>query len=510
MTNRPKIGNTILLYFYGTILLVLAVIFISFNVAARNQLEKSLETQLETARQEVEDFRDIDQTSQGLRRRAAFNQMMQENFNASDVKILFLDSNRELSLSILNMMPGMGQSSTGGMGMGMHGSTDSSAQGYFMRVDPASYREIMGVYEYVRASALNLQDSTVVSAVIGGKGYFLKSIPFDTANGEPEYVLAFIATHMYSQLIQNAVKVLSLVLLPILILTFFIVRYLAKRLVTPIARLKGLSGRLGAGDFHGEDLNLREQELVDFNQSLNETAGQLKEYHDNQKTFFQNVSHELRTPLTSIRGYAEGIRYGVFDKDNAAEVIMNESLKLEKLVDDILYLSRIESRESLVQEKTSLHLSELLYEAREQVANDAAINGKTIAIQVAEDPVILIHQEELVRALVNLLSNAIRYARSTIRLEGGTEAPAAGGGVSGVVITVADDGPGLEPGTETTIFKRFSKGPKGNHGIGLSITQAAVERHGGTVEAASPPGQGARFTIRLPLGALPEGRTNSI
>lgn len=493
MNKRPKIGNTIMVYFYGTILLILIVIFISFNLAVNNHLETSLKSELDTAKQQVEDFKALDRSNQGLQRRSRFNQMMQENTQESAVNILFLDSNRELTLSILSMMPGTGQQSQGGMGM--HGSTDSTTDGYFMRLDPIAYRRIMAVYTYVREQQLDLKNSAVVQASIGGKSYYLKSIPFASDNGQPEYVLAFIGADMYINFIQNALRILSLVLIPTLILTFFIVRYLAKRLAAPIAKLQGLSGKLGAGNFQGEDLNLRERELADLNLSLNETAEKLKAYHDNQKVFFQNVSHELRTPLTSIRGYAEGIRYGVFDKDNAAEVIMNESIKLEKLVDDILYLSRIESNESLLEDKTTLNLSDLLFEAREQVANDARINGKTLDVQVVTDPTISIYYEGLVRGLVNLLSNAIRYARSEILLQGEVVG-------QNLVITVSDDGSGLEPGTEESIFKRFSKGAQGKHGIGLSITQAAVERHGGKVTAANRPDQGAEFKINIPMANL--------
>lgn len=493
MNKLPKIGNTIMIYFYGTILLILVVVFISFNVAVNNHLESSLESQLETAKGQVEAFTQLDQESHGMRRRSMFNQMMQENTKDSEVNILFLDSERQLTLSILSMMTGGDGGSTNGMGM--HGNTDPSTTGYFMRLDPATYREVMTVYNYVKTAQIDLKSPAVISAAIGGENYYLKSIPFDQDKGQSEYVLAFIRTDLYRGFLENALRLLSWVLIPILILTFFIVRYLAKRLATPIAKLQALSSKLGDTDFEGEDFHLKEQELVDLNQSLNETAGKLRTYHENQRIFFQNVSHELRTPLTSIRGYAEGIRYGVFDKDNAAEVIMNESVKLEKLVDDILFLSRMESNESLLVERTTLKLSELLFEAREQVAGDAIINAKTIEVRAMEDPAISIYYEELLRGLVNLLSNAIRYAQSTIQLTGMVNG-------EDLIITVVDDGPGLEPGVEQTIFKRFSKGAQGLHGIGLSITKAAVERHGGLVTATNQEKHGVEFKINIPLKNL--------
>lgn len=503
MTKRPKIINTIMLYFYGTILVILAVMFIGFNFAINNHLNTTLEDQLNSAKQKVADFQAADNTSQGMRRRAAFNLMLQEDTVNTNVNIMFLDSSRELTLTILDMMSGSGPQSQGGsgsMGMGMS-MGNSSSEGYFMRLDSAAYKQTMSVYNYIKSTGYDLTSPAVVSAEIGGNTYYIKSIPFQDTQDNPEYVLAFIRVDMYTHFLGNVVRLLSLVMIPILILTFFIVRYLAKRLASPIGKLQVLSGRLGSGNFQGEDLNLRDQELADLNESLNETADKLKTYHDNQKIFFQNVSHELRTPLTSIRGYAEGIRYAVFDKDDASEVIMNESVKLEKLVDDILYLSRIESNESLAEVKTSLKLSDLLFEAREQVANDARINEKEVEVSFAQDPVIWIYYEELTRALVNLLSNGIRYAEKSIRMEGSIRG-------EDLVITVTDDGNGIEPGKEETIFKRFSKGAGGKHGIGLSITQAAILRHGGTVTAQNRrTGHGAEFTVMIPMKNLEETKS---
>ena len=509
MTKR-KIGKTILIYFYSTIIIVFLLVAVGFNFAVRNHVRSTLNRELERAKEMVVGFENSPEIPKGPNRRSMFHMMLQRDTVDSSVQVLFLDEDYHLTLNLMDASePGVNQRGSPHKGMGGIGGqstvpkatqpadttpyTGSSLDGYFIRLDRSSYEESMRVYDYVSKKNLDLDNQTIQEAQIQGNSYYLQSVPFAVDANRTEYVLAFIGGEIYDEFISTALRILALIMGPVLILTFFLVRYLSKRLAEPIGRLQGLASRLGSGDFKGENLHLQEQELSDLNNSLNEAAKQLKDYHANQKTFFQNVSHELRTPLTGIRGYAEGIKFGVFDKMEAADVILEESEKLEHLVEDILYLSRIESNESLLKEKTKIRLSELLLESREQVVNDARIQEKVIEVEVTDDLEISVYYEEMIRALNNLLSNGIRYAESVIRLSGQIQG-------ENLVIRVEDDGPGLEPGSEEVVFQRFSKGPQGGHGIGLSITQAAVERHGGAVRArnVSPDG-GALFIISLPL-----------
>lgn len=511
--KKRKIGNTILIYFYSTILIVFLLVAVGFNFAVRNHVKTTLNRELEAAKDMVVNFSNSPEIAKGPNRRSMVHRMLQRDAVYSNVSVLFLDQNYNLTLNLMDASePGMntpdkphkGNGGRGGRSM-MHEATqptiptpqtESSLDGYFIRLDRRAYEESMQIHNYITESSFDLSNQAVQEAQIKGESYYLQSVPFAVDADHTEYVLAFIDGKIYDQFISNALWILVFIMGPVLILTFFLVRYLAKRLAEPIAQLQGLASRLGTGDFQGENLNLKEQELSDLNNSLNEAAAQLKDYHANQKIFFQNVSHELRTPLTGIRGYAEGIKFGVFDKMEAADVILEESEKLEHLVEDILYLSRIETNESLLKEKTKIWLSELLLEAREQVANDARIQEKRIEVEVSDDLEISVYYEEMIRALNNLLSNGIRYADSTIRLSGQIEA-------ENLVITVADDGPGLERGTEEAVFQRFTKGPDGGHGIGLSITKAAIERHGGTVSAANTSKSGgALFIISIPLVKL--------
>lgn len=508
MNKRPRIGNTILRYFFFTIMAVFLLVALGFNLAVRTHVTSTLNEELAAAKTMVEDFNNKSDLPRGPNRNSMFHTMLRQTAVNSSVDVLFLDEARDLTLQIANRSEqtaggtGQGMGWMGGRTMPMHTATTQPQEAptlsdTVLQLDDRAYQEAMAVYDYVQATAYDLTDPTAHAAVISGQRYFLQSTPFTEGAGGVEYVLAFIDGRLYDGFIRSALRILALTMIPVLILTFFLVRYLSRRLATPIAHLQGLSKQLGRGDFQGEDFHLREQELVDLNMSLNDAALQLRDYHANQKIFFQNVSHELRTPLTGIRGYAEGIKYGVFEEREAADVILNEALKLEKLVDDILYLSRIESNESLIGEKTTLKLSELLLEVREGAASDARINDRTITVEVPQDLTLSLYYEEMLRALNNLVANAIRYASSRVSLWGGRVGDE-------VRIIVTDDGSGLEPGMEEKIFQRFTKGKGGQHGIGLSIAQAAVERHGGTIRAENSPAGGARFIIALPLGSSRE------
>lgn len=494
MNKRPHIRNTILIYFYGTLFLVFLLLAAGFNWAARQRVVSSLKDQLESAEELALEFAGSTPGPGSGERRQQFRDMMHSTQEEMAVNLLFLNENYELTLELADQSDEAMHEGRGRMHGSPNRSTRAQAEEDLLVVGHAAYVESMVVYDHVKASSYDLSRPAITQASIDGERYYLQSSPFPGAAGEqPEYVLAFAGTSLYDRQLADTMRILVIVMIPILVLTFLIVRYLAGRLARPISQLEGLSSRLGSGDFRGEDFSLREQELADLNTSLNETAKKLKEYDDNQKIFFQNVSHELRTPLTNIRGYAEGIQYGVFDRETGSRVIMDESVRLEKLVDDILFLSRLESGESVEEEAVTISLSELLFGAREQVRPDSGLSDKKIQVLLEQDPRITVYYEELTRAVVNLLDNAIRYAASTVWLEGSVED-------GQLRIRVTDDGPGLEPGTEESVFRRFSKGRDGRHGIGLSIVAASVRHHGGTVTAGRrPEGTGARFTITIPL-----------
>ena len=212
---------------------------------------------------------------------------------------------------------------------------------------------------------------------------------------------------------------------------------------------------------------------------------------ERQQTFFQNASHELKTPLMAIQGYAEGIQAGVMDTGGAADVILEESDRMTELVEELLDISKIDmGRQRLTLSETDIR--ELLYDGIRAVEPIAA-GGITIVPDFPEEPVMVSCDDtQLRRAVTNILSNGVRYARSKLRLTCRADK-------RHVTIRIQDDGDGIAEEDIPHIFDRFYMGRSGKSGIGLALTKEIIHLHKGTIRAYNGDG-GAVFEITLPMG----------
>ena len=212
---------------------------------------------------------------------------------------------------------------------------------------------------------------------------------------------------------------------------------------------------------------------------------------ERQQTFFQNASHELKTPLMAIQGYAEGIQAGVMDTASAAEVILAESDRMTELVDELLDISKIDmGRQPLT--LSEMDVRELLYDSIRAVEPAAAAGGIAIVPDFPEEPVMVSCDDtRLRRAVTNILSNGVRYARSELRLTCRADK-------RNVTIRIQDDGDGIATEDLPHIFDRFYMGKSGKSGIGLALTKEIVHLHKGTIRAYNGE-TGAVFEISIPV-----------
>jgi two-component system phosphate regulon sensor histidine kinase PhoR len=217
--------------------------------------------------------------------------------------------------------------------------------------------------------------------------------------------------------------------------------------------------------------------------------------------FVSNASHELRTPLTNIRGYLEAIRdamrEGAAPESSFVAVALGNSLRMERLIDDLLDLSRAESGASPL-EKEETPLSAFLSRVADPHRPGADRMGKTIDV-TASGGRIRADLRKLALALSNLVDNALKHGKEggRVTLSGHIEG-------TDCLLEVTDDGPGISPDHLPRIFERFYRVDKGRSrelggtGLGLSIAKHIVESHGGTLRVESRIGIGTRFTIRIP------------
>ncbi len=226
-------------------------------------------------------------------------------------------------------------------------------------------------------------------------------------------------------------------------------------------------------------------------------------YQELRKEFVANVSHELRTPLTLVKGFVETLEDGaIHDPVRGPEHLATISRhvdQLTNLVNDLLDLSRLESRPGLVR-RIPLDLGELARRVVAELQPSAAKKGQALSIDsapalpgVAGDP------DYLERAVRNLVDNAIKYTPDGGRVKVTLEA--AGGGVA---LQVEDSGIGIPAEDLPRIFERFYRVDKsrsremGGTGLGLSIVKHVVGAHGGEIDVKSEPGQGTRFRVLIP------------
>lgn len=201
-----------------------------------------------------------------------------------------------------------------------------------------------------------------------------------------------------------------------------------------------------------------------------------------QKQFFENASHELKTPLMSIQGYAEGLEEGIFkDPQKATRVILSETDKMTALVNDILSLSRLESGAYKLN-KEPLNLQDFLAECLTSM--EASIAERRLRVSFDVTPVMIeADRVQFEKAVRNILMNAIRYAKSEIRIYS-----------DGKRLIIWDDGSPISEESLKHLFERFYTGPNGNTGIGMSLTKEIVEQHGWKIKAENT-ASGAQFVI---------------
>lgn len=226
-----------------------------------------------------------------------------------------------------------------------------------------------------------------------------------------------------------------------------------------------------------------------------------------RKDFVANVSHELRTPITAVRGYAETLQSGALQDPNVApkmvEIIHRQSERLSELVEDLLELSRLESREVKLT-FSRVPLAVAASRAAETVKPKAV--GKAIHLELHVPPEMAARGDEraVEQVLLNLLDNAVKYTPAGGRVDvyGGLED-------GRCVVRVKDTGLGIEPRHLSRIFERFYRVDKGRSremggtGLGLSIVKHLMGAMEGEVKVESQPNVGSVFAIFLPV-APPE------
>lgn len=235
------------------------------------------------------------------------------------------------------------------------------------------------------------------------------------------------------------------------------------------------------------------------------SALEVRERTEHQiRAFIADASHELRTPLAAIKGYSDMLRWTEPLSDSGQSSLAridSQTERMSRLVEDLLTLARLdEGREPKLE---TVDLTELLVECTSDM--QAAARTHVWHLDVPHEPVeVVADRSQMQHVILNLLSNARKHTDEGTRVIAGLSVDRAH---REAVVSVVDNGPGIDPEFLPKIFDRFTRADKarsgsdGTTGLGLAIVQAIVQAHGGSIQVQSQPGHTV-FTVRLPLGSV--------
>lgn len=298
-----------------------------------------------------------------------------------------------------------------------------------------------------------------------------------------------------------------------LVIAALVAWQMSRRMARPLVEAMEVTGRIASGELASR-VPVRRGDYPEFASlagSVNDMAQSLEDSRARERHLLLAVSHDLRTPLTSIHGFAEAIQDGAIeDSARAAGVIISESRRLERLVGDLLDLTKLEGRQMSIALRPT-DAAEVVTTTTEGFRPAAAKAGLSIALRVpGEEGVaasgpplpVVADPDRLAQLLANLLENAMTFARTRVTVSL-TEDRA--GGTS--VIAVEDDGPGIAQGDLERVFERFYRADRAPNrqlgsGLGLAIVAELAAAMGAEVWAESPAseGGGSRFVLTLRQG----------
>lgn len=278
---------------------------------------------------------------------------------------------------------------------------------------------------------------------------------------------------------------------------------LARRIGRSLGAVSTAAARVGAGAYESRvPAPGLGAEFDDLARSFNAMAARLHEADRLRARLLADVAHEVRTPVATITGYLEAVEDGVEPMDAATITVLREqAARLTRLAQDLAAVTHAEAGD-LTLDLEPVPPSDLLAAAAAAVRDRAVGAGVSVAVKVEADlPDVAVDRMRIAQVLDNLLANAVRHTPA-----GGTITLGAGRADDRVVLSVTDTGEGIAADHLPHLFERFYRADtardrnRGGSGIGLAISKALTQAHGGTITAQSAgPDEGATFTVTLPV-----------
>ena len=271
------------------------------------------------------------------------------------------------------------------------------------------------------------------------------------------------------------------------------------RALAPVEAIRSEVDDISAAELHRRVPNpAGHDEIARLAATMNRMLDRLEHGQARQRRLVSDASHELRSPVATIRQHAEVAlaHPGRTTTRELAETVLEENLRVQRLVEDLLLLARADER-TLNLNRRTVDLDDIVFEETSRLRATTSLRIDTTGVSAGR---VLGDPGQLRRLVRNLADNAARYASSSVAFRLGSD----GGSV---VLDVDDDGPGIPETERERVFERFVRlddardRDRGGTGLGLAIVAEIATAHGATVSVQRSPQGGARFQLRLPASA---------
>ncbi len=339
----------------------------------------------------------------------------------------------------------------------------------------------------------NASENEIVSFTIQSEYYHAMWLDIEVLP-ENQSVIYISAGHFADGFVVMVNIILVGISLFVIIISLIISHKISKDIAQPIQEISKTVKKMKTDKLSNLKETQSSLELTELATEINEMNYRIYNYDKQQKMFLHNVSHELKTPLTVIQGFAEGMQQGVFsDSKKTTSILISETERITKILDNILALARIENFDSHYPVE-DIDICKYLISNLEFLNGFATKQNKIITANIPDEELVVNANKELLNQSVNnLITNALRHASSVVTLSVLSHE-------NHVIIKVKDDGTGINEKDLPHIFERFYKGKNGNNGLGLSIAKAAAESINAHIKVYND--SGAVFEIYLPFSNI--------
>ena len=340
----------------------------------------------------------------------------------------------------------------------------------------------------------------------------LVGVPYKTPNGKTGAILMIEPLSGFEKFLRNVYIYITIVGIIALLISLFLVKTLSRKIIKPVQEMKDSAVAMASGDYSRRLLVQGQDEIAELASSLNSLGSDLSAFISKmertdkiRRDFVANVSHELRTPITIIRGYNEAICDGMVTDTDLIQryrtLINEETVRLERMVRELLDISRLESSDPLdTNNMDELPLAVIIRNVAEKLSVKAVKHKVVFNVHADESIKILGDGDQMVQLIMILGDNALKYSPENGTVSIGAKKLADGS----VLLSVSDQGKGIPEVDIPFIWERFYKVEKSHcrsvpgTGLGLAISKEIIRVHGASAEVISKCGIGTTFEIKFP------------